>query len=395
MNEIELSSLLERYQKLIDLSLDLASTLDLHELLNRIVSAAADLSHAEAASILLYDEINQQLYFQAATNMDTPMMRGLIVPVSSSIAGWIVLNHQPVIVNDTQKDPRHFEKIGQITQVKTKSLLGVPLITQHKAIGVLEAINKHSGYFTLEDQNILMALGAQAAVAIENTRLFHQSDLISDLVHEIRTPLASLTAATHLLRRVELNEQMEETIIETMEVEIQRLAEMTSAFLDFARLESGRMLFNYEVVNLKELLLECIVIISSKIEQRNQTFDYQIAEDIQPINADYDKIKQVVLNLLSNAMKYTPEGGTILLTAENSEGEVVLRIKDNGPGIPTESLSHIFERFYRVPGSEHLAQGTGLGLSICQSIIETHRGKITVQSQIGRGTTFSVYFRSA
>ena len=395
MNEIELSSLLERYQKLIDLSLDLASTLDLHELLNRIVSAAADLSHAEAASILLYDEINQQLYFQAATNMDTPMMRGLIVPVSSSIAGWIVLNHQPVIVNDTQKDPRHFEKIGQITQVKTKSLLGVPLITQHKAIGVLEAINKHSGYFTLEDQNILMALGAQAAVAIENTRLFHQSDLISDLVHEIRTPLASLTAATHLLRRVELNEQMEETIIETMEVEIQRLAEMTSAFLDFARLESGRMLFNYEVVNLKELLLECIVIISSKIEQRNQTFDYQIAEDIQPINADYDKIKQVVLNLLSNAMKYTPEGGTILLTAENSEGEVVLRIKDNGPGIPTESLSHIFERFYRVPGSEHLAQGTGLGLSICQSIIETHRGKITVQSQVGKGATFSVYFPSA
>ena len=395
MKEIEPASLLERYQKLIDLSLDLASTLDLNELLNRIVNAAADLSHAEAASILLYDELNKQLYFQAATNMDTPMMRGLIVPVSSSIAGWIVLNHQPVIVNDTQTDPRHFGKIGKITQVETKSLLGVPLMTQHKAIGVLEAINKQSGHFTVEDQNILMALGAQAAVAIENTRLFHQSDLISDLVHEIRTPLASLTAATHLLRRVELNEQMQDTIIETMEVEIQRLSEMTSAFLDFARLESGRMLFNYELVNLKELILECVLITSSKIEQRKQTFDYKIADDIQPINADYDKIKQVVLNLLSNAMKYTPEGGKILLTAENADDDVVLRIKDNGPGIPTESLSHIFERFYRVPGTEHLAQGTGLGLSICQSIIETHRGKIAVQSQVGKGTTFSVFLPSA
>ena len=395
MKEIESASLLERYQKLIDLSLDLASTLDLNELLNRIVSAAADLSHAEAASILLYDELNKQLYFQAATNMDTPMMRGLIVPVTSSIAGWIVLNHQPVIVNDAQTDPRHFGKVGQITQVQTKSLLGVPLMTQHKAIGVLEAINKQSGHFTVEDQNILMALGAQAAVAIENTRLFHQSDLISDLVHEIRTPLASLTAATHLLRRVELTEQMQDTIIETMEVEIQRLSEMTSAFLDFARLESGRMLFNYEVVNLKELILECVLITSSKIEQRNQTFEYKIADDIMPINADYDKIKQVVLNLLSNAMKYTPEGGNILLTVENVNGDVALHISDNGPGIPTESLSHIFERFYRVPGTEHLAQGTGLGLSICQSIIETHRGKIAVQSQVGKGTTFSVFLPSA
>ena len=92
MKENDLSSLLERYRKLIELSLDLASTLDLNELLNRIVNAAADLCHAEAASILLYDEINKQLYFQAATNLDTPMMRGLVVPVSSSIAGWIVLN---------------------------------------------------------------------------------------------------------------------------------------------------------------------------------------------------------------------------------------------------------------------------------------------------------------
>jgi len=395
MKENELSNLLERYQKLIGLSLDLASTLDLNELLNRIVNAAADICHAEAASILLYDESHKQLYFQAATNMDTSMMRGLIVPVSSSIAGWIVLNHQPVIVNDAQKDPRHFEKIGQITQITTKSLLGVPLITQHRAIGVLEAINRYDGHFTQEDQNILMALGAQAAVAIENTRLFHQSDLISDLVHEIRTPLASLTAATHLLRRVELQEGMRETIIETMEVEIQRLSELTTAFLDFARLESGRMLFNYEMVNIKELLIECIVISSSKIEQRNQTLTYEIDDGVQPIHADYDKIKQVVLNLLSNAINYTPEGGKLLLTAGKTEGDVVIHIKDNGPGIPTESLPHIFERFYRVPGSERLAQGTGLGLSICQSIIETHRGKITVQSQVGRGTTFSVYLPSA
>ncbi len=237
MNNPGLSGLLERYQKLIELSRDLTSTLDLSALLDHIVNAAANLCHAEAASILLYDEIHQQLYFQAASNLDAPKMKGLIVPVDNSIAGWIIRNQEAVIVCDAQNDPRHFGNIGKATNVETKSLLGVPLSTKDKSIGVLEAINKQHGDFSEEDKELLMALGSQAAIAIENTRLFQQSDLISELVHEIRTPLASLSAATHLLRRVELKEDLRESIMETMEQEIQRLATLTTAFLDFARLE--------------------------------------------------------------------------------------------------------------------------------------------------------------
>ena len=175
MSNPEISSLLDRYQKLIELSLDLASTLELNELLNRIVRAAADLCHAQAASILLYDEINQQLYFQASTNLDTPLMRGLVVPVDASIAGWIIRNRQPVIVNNAQSDPRHFGKIGKLTHITTDTLLGVPLITKDKVIGVLEAINQQEQLFTEEDLQVLFALGAQAAVAIENSRLDRKS----------------------------------------------------------------------------------------------------------------------------------------------------------------------------------------------------------------------------
>ena len=391
MRQAEITTLLERYQRLIELSRDLASTLDLKELLNRIVHAAADLSDSEAASILLYDEANQQLYFQATTNLDSPMMRGLVVPVESSIAGWIVQNRKPVIVSDAQKDPRHFSQVGKVTQVVTNSLLGVPLITKDKIIGVLEAINKYQGNFTEKDQDLLMALGAQAAVAIENSRLFQQSDLISELVHEIRTPLASLSAATHLLKRKNLDESLHDSILETIDQEIHRLSEMTTSYLDLARLESGRAQFAYEPVKITELLYECTVVTSSKFEEKNLELIISFSEDLPLIHADYDKIKQVVLNLLSNSVKYTSEGGTVRISAEASADDIICQIKDNGRGIPPESLPHLFEKFYRVPGSERTASGTGLGLSICQHIIEAHKGRIEIQSEVGIGSTVSVF----
>jgi signal transduction histidine kinase len=291
-------------------------------------------------------------------------------------------------------DPRHFGNIGKATNVETRTLLGVPLSTKDKSIGVLEAINKQHGDFSKEDQELLMALGSQAAIAIENTRLFQQSDLISELVHEIRTPLASLSAAIHLIRRVDLKEDLRENIMETMEQEIQRLSTLTTAFLDFARLESGRTQFSFELVRLNEILIECVVIISSKTEQKNQRMITEIADGIPLIVADYDKIKQVGLNLLSNAVKYTPEGGLIRLTATSRGDEVYFQVTDTGPGIPPESLPHLFEKFYRVPGIERTSQGTGLGLSICQRIVEAHSGRIEVQSHVGKGTTFSVYLPS-
>jgi GAF domain-containing protein len=179
---------LEGYRRLIDIARDLASTLDLDVLLNRIVSAAADLAEAEAASILLYDEAARQLYFQVATNLDLQTMRGLAVPLDGSIAGWVVTNRQTTRINNAQEDPRHFVNVEKQTHVATQNLLGIPLITKDKIVGVLEVINKHDGEFTDDDINLLEVLGAQAAVAIENTRLFQQSDLITEFVHEFALP---------------------------------------------------------------------------------------------------------------------------------------------------------------------------------------------------------------
>jgi signal transduction histidine kinase len=390
VSEADQVSLLQRYQRLMDIARDLASTLDLNILLNRIVQAAADLCSAEAASILLYDESKQLLFFDTATNLTEPLMRGLTVPVEGSLAGWIVTNRAPVIISDTQNDPRHFGGIAKATQVTTTSMLGVPLIAKNKVVGALETINKLSGEFTLEDQELLLALGAQAAVAIENARLFQQSDLISELVHELRTPLTSLNTAVRLLVRPEASEELRKNMGEIINSETVRLSEMTTAFLDLARLESGRAQFQARVFDVPSLLEECIGLMHARAQEKKCQITLGIVMGMPSLKADRDKIKQVILNLLSNAIKYGSEHGTIHVSADVGQDEIILGVSDDGPGIPPESLPYLFDKFYRVPGTENVAQGTGLGLSICKRIIEAHRGRIEVQSEVGKGTKFII-----
>ena len=142
------------YRRLIDIARDLASTLDLDILLNRIVSAASDLTETEAASILLYDDAARQLYFQVATNLDQPTMRGLAVPLEGSIAGWIVINHKAARITNAKEDPRHFSIIEKQTHVTTRSLLGVPLITKDKVVGVLEVLGCHLAHIALRRHRI-------------------------------------------------------------------------------------------------------------------------------------------------------------------------------------------------------------------------------------------------
>jgi signal transduction histidine kinase len=385
------STLLERYRRLSEISRDLASTLDLDVLLNRIVQAAADLSHAEAASILLYDESKQQLFFQVSTNLDEPLMRGLVVPVEGSIAGLIVTNRQPIILSEAQKDPRHFSNIAKITKVTTNSLLGVPLIAKDKVIGALEAINKLQGEFTEEDQHILMDLGAQAAVAIETARLFQQSDLIAEMVHELRTPLSSLRTAAHLLTRQDVSPEKREQVVQIMHTETTRLTEMTTAFLDLARLESGRMQLQVQRFDLIPLLEECVQMMCSKAEVGGLELQLTTLDTLPPLKADRDKIKQVVLNLISNAIKYNRPNGQISISAESTEGEIMIVVSDTGSGIRETDLAHLFEKFYRARAAEKSTTGTGLGLAISKRIIEMHGGHIKVHTQVGQGTSFFVH----
>ena len=381
---------LDSYLRLIDIARDLASTLDLDVLLNRIVQVAADITAAEAASILLYDNTSRQLYFQVATNIDEPTMRGLVVPLEGSLAGWIVNNCKPLRIDDVHEDARHFGDIEQMTGFTTNSMLGIPLVTKNKVVGVLEALNKKRGKFTVGDESLMSVLGAQAAVAIENARLFHQSDLISEFVHELRTPLASLSTATYLLLRPEMSREQQEQIVSNIHNETLRLNALASSFLDLARLESGRVQFRKSTFNVMDLLHECSDVMASKADEEHIQIKVIEPENSTLLEADRDKIKQVVLNLLSNAIKYNRKNGSIILKTELQEQKLIISVQDTGVGIPEDAVGHIFEKFYRVRENESKASGTGLGLSICKKIVQGHGGTIEIRSKLGIGTNILI-----
>lgn len=383
------NSLIERYKRLIEISRDLASTLDLDPLLYRIIYAAKDITEAEAASILLYDDAGKQLYFQVATNNES-LMRGLVVPMDS-LAGWMVTNRAPVRISDVSQDKRYFKNVAKTLSFATQSLMGVPLITKDKVVGVLEVLNKQGDEFTDLDETMLSVLGAQAAVAIENTRLFQQSDLIAEFVHELRNPLASVNTATYLLLRPEISADQSRQIIQNIQSETMRLTTLASSFLDLARLESGRVQFQKSAFNLKTLIEECCSVMGAKAEEYRISFEINIDENVSQVLGDRDKLKQVLLNLISNAIKYNRPGGKVIIHGALKDGNWSFSVSDTGMGIPEDSLPHLFEKFYRVGAHESKVMGTGLGLSICKGIVQGHGGRIEVSSKFGVGTTFAVH----
>ncbi len=381
---------LDAYRRLLALARDLAATLELDTLLQRIVQAAAELSEAEAASILLYDPQRKELRFQTATNLSDKLQRGTRVPLEGSLAGLALRRRRPIRRQHAHSDPSHYGHLDRLTRIATDSLLAVPLIANDEPIGVLEAVNKRSGAFTDADEEILTVLGAQAAVAIQNARLFLEADLIAELVHEVRTPLGAILAAAQLLRLPQISEPQRRQAIDAIEREARYLNELTTTFLDLAALESGRARFHSEAFALAPLVDEVVQLFAAEIEAAGLTVETAIPPDLPPLKADRGKIKQVLINLVSNAVKYNRRGGKIRLAAYRENGRLAITVSDTGPGIAPEYRRRLFQKFYRVPGSEQRAAGSGLGLYLCKRIVEAHNGEIRVHSKPGEGTTFVV-----
>lgn len=380
---------LNQYINLLEIARDLASTLDLESLLSKIVLVAAELTDAEEASILLYDHKNNELRFAAASNVDeNPELKQLVVP-PDSIAGWTALHQEPVFVPDVHEDNRFSDLVEKAIEFTTNSIIAVPLITRNQLIGVLEVINKRQNLFSSDDLELLQTLSAQAAVAIQNSRLFEQSDLISDLVHELRTPLSSIGTIAYLLKQDNLSPPRKLELIDTIQSETNRLNNMVTSFLDVVRMEAGMIHFELEVFDFNELLKDCLFMMLPAANDNNITVLYHIPEQPIKIEADKEKIKQVLINLISNAIKYNRKNGKIWIKYNIVKNQFEFHIKDNGIGINEEEKQKLFSKFFRSKFVENNISGTGLGLSICKQIIDNHNGNIWMQSEKSKGSIFS------
>jgi signal transduction histidine kinase len=385
--------LLAHYEFLIEISQQLNSTLDLSSLLRKIISAAQKLTNTEAASIMLLDSQTGDLRFEITSNLNARDTEAIVIPMEGSTAGWIVRHGEPRVIEDVSQEPSHYTGVDNHLEFHTRNLLGVPMRAHDRVIGVLQALNKSEGErFTSQDVKTLSALASQAAVAIENARLFQQSDFIAEMVHELRTPLAALQASTSLLLRPNLPQEQHREIIETLRGETQRLIRMTSDFLDLARMESGRTHLDIAPFDLQKLIRESAEVVKMQAAER----DIAVEIDCIPgeIEGDRGKIKQVLLNLLTNGVKYNREGGVLRITTEpyqqNGVDGVLIAVHDSGYGISAEDQKNMFQKFYRVADTAGFTQGTGLGLAIAKHIIEAHQGEIWLESEPEVGSTFLI-----
>ena len=377
-------------ERVIEISRSLSSTLSLRPLLDRIIKAGQELTETEACSIMLVDRNSGQLYFEAATNLSG--VRSIVVPMEGSVAGWVAQHGEPLVVPDAQGDPRFnfSRKADAQSTFTTRSILAVPLIARGNVIGVLEAINKEDGVeFTDEDIELLTVLGDQAAVAVQNALLFQQSDLVAEIVHEMRTPLTSIIAYADLIQRPQSTPDQCGQFAGIIQSEAERINGITKNFLDLARLESGRASLARDPIYMGTVIHMAVNVLQPQADAKGIKLSVDVPRHLPTITGDAQRLHQALLNLLSNAVKYCRSGDTVTVSARGEGDHLAVSVADNGPGIPAEALPNLFERFYRVPGAESRAVGTGLGLSITKQIVEVHGGEIYATSEEGGGATFT------
>ena len=371
-------------EQLLSISRRLNSTLEMRPLLQQIVDSACHLTNADGASILLM-EADDTLRFAAAAGPGANILEITEVPLDGSIAGWVVKNGKMIVVEDVPSDPRRYvvEAVDP-----AQSLLAVPMVFGDQIIGVLESVTMKARHqFTRQDTETLETLAGIAAVAVQNARLFEQSDWVAEVVHEIRTPLTAILSYADLLQRPNLDEKMREKFVTIIQNETQRVNNLATQFLDLARLESGRIRMAKSALKMSDIIERCANIIQPSVEENKQRLQVEV-QDLPETIGDDQRIHQILLNLLSNAVKYSDPGDTITIRANVVDQNIIVSVSDTGPGIAADQLPHLFHKFARLPGKERKVTGTGLGLVISRQIVEAHNGQMWVESEPGQGSTF-------
>lgn len=513
----EMRRRLRESEALFKVSQAFASVLDLDELLQVIVDSVVNtIDSVERGVIHILDPASGELHPKALSGKALGILRERKMRIGEGIAGYALEQGRPINVPNVSVEPR-FVSNGRDSNLK--SLLVAPLILGQKRIGTLSVDSERVGAFTEEDERLLMTLATQAAVAIENARLYQEaieekrktetileetfngiivvdtelritafnpeagaitgyipkdvlgkrlpelfgpemwgdhsllqkaistgeriapqeatitgkvgsrdvllgitplhdskgkpfgyllsfaditqlkevdrlkSNIVANVSHEFRAPLASIKAYTELLLD-ELDEgdpNVRRRFLTVIEEETDRLAALVNDFLDLSRLEAGRFELKKRPLDLSRVVNQVVSLFSIQVRNKGVNIKVDIPPDLPAILADEDLMVTLVRNLLSNAVKFSHEGGEVEVKAWERDGQLFLSVTDHGVGIPPEDLPYLFEKFYRVRKEwTSKIKGTGLGLALAKEAAEAHGGRIEVESQVGVGSCFTV-----
>ncbi len=391
-------------ERLLEVVRGLTTAPDIESFLQTVITEASEMTDSELASILEYDPEAEELRFLAAQWFQRDLLRPVGVPLEGSAAGWVFRRGQPLIIQDTKADRRHFKLVDRVTRHETRSLVAVPLIVRGEVIGVLEALNKKdNAHYTEEDLTILSTLGALAAQAMKNSELERKvkaarielaelerlkSDFIAITSHELRTPLGLILGHATFLRELVGEEYAEH--LDAVIRNATRLKNIVENLSDVDNVQSGAARVRSSQVSMARIAEDIVLTFQDEAKAKNITLKIEADDSPFFIEADGTKINIALSNLVRNAIQFTEPGGHVTIRLEEDSGYLKVSVTDDGIGIPAKDLPRVFDRFFQVEG--HLTRrygGMGLGLAVAKSMIELHGGRIWAESEEGKGSTFT------
>jgi K+-sensing histidine kinase KdpD len=381
----------------------LGSSLEQDEAFQRFLREVRNVFEFERLAIVLVEGEEAVVMANSGREEEKLYPRGTARPVAGSIVADVVASGQTIARGDMHVSPR-FPEERELAAIGLRSRVVAPLAVGSNALGILSVSREEPDGFSEDEAELISLLARQVAAAVQNIRLYTaersaaeelrrlsalRADFVSLVSHELRAPMASVIGCATTLRQRwrELTAEQRESFLALIEQETGRLSVLIGDVLDTSRIEAGTFTYVFSEVDLGELVRE----ISSMVELANDevTVTAHVHEPLPAVRADRDRVRQLLLNLLSNAAKYTVAGDEIEVRAAAEDGSVVVSVRDHGPGIAPEQQRLIFEKFGRVNTGGRSKPGAGLGLFIASSIAEAHGGTLDVRSETGAGATFT------
>lgn len=417
---------------LYEIGQEITSQVTLKPTLQLIVEKAHDLLHAEMSLLALRHKDSDTFTIQAHSGTVPEALARLRIRPGEGLGGLVVATGKPKIVGDYPQEYHDSPFLGIVREADVRSAVAVPLKARDVVMGVLYVQSRDPHKFRKEGQQLLSALADHAAIAIENAKLFEQarqhaeileakvrertreleaanqelqqanlkireadqlkSEFLANMSHELRTPMNAIIGFTRLVKRKSadvLSPRQQENLAK-VEISANQLLELINDILDLSKIEAGKMSLSIMPFDLASLLEACLATVEPIVKGDSVRLLKEVPEDLPEVLSDQDKLKQIIINLLSNALKFTEEG-EVKLSAVLEDALLKIAISDTGIGISSHALQYIFDEFRQVDGSSTRKYGgTGLGLSITKKLVNLLGGTIDVSSVEGEGSTFVV-----
>jgi signal transduction histidine kinase len=404
----QLARSVSELEALGEVSRTISSTLDVRAVLDSILAHACQLADSGGGAIYVYDPVRRQFDLEAGYRMGKDLIAAVRehpIRMGDALIGQCAERREAVQIDDLTKAPPH-PLFALHLQAGVRALLAVPLVHQQELIGALVVRRKRVGAFAHHTVSLLQSFAAQSAVAIQNARLFreleeksrqleaasrHKSEFLANMSHELRTPLNAVLGYAELIQDGiygEVPAKMKE-VLERIQQNGRHLLGLINDVLDLSKIEAGQLTLSPTDYSMRELVLDVVGATEALAAEKKLALEVDVASDLPPGRGDERRLIQVLINLVSNAIKFT-EAGSVGIRARAEDGSFLVTVTDTGVGIAPEHRERIFEEFQQVDSSSTRKKGgTGLGLAIAKRIVELHGGRIWVDSTPGQGSIFT------